>query len=136
MHTDEHGLEHFHKSCSAFGAKKEALAVDDRDGLEGRFGSQEQIGFRSWIVTAEDLFDLAPHRFDGIEVGRIGRQIQKPGPCGLDRFAHSPDFVRGQIVQDHQVAGSQGRNQSLLHPGQKHFAIHRAFKQSRGARTL
>jgi hypothetical protein len=68
-------LEHFHKSCSVFGAKKETLAVDDRDGLEGRFGSQEQIGFRSWIVTAEDLLDLAPHRFDGIEVRRIGRQI-------------------------------------------------------------
>ena len=102
------GPEHFHKSCSVLGAKNETLAVDDGDGLEGRFGGQEEVGFRSWIVTAEDLLDLAPHRFDGIEVRRIGRQIQKPGSCGLDRFANSPDFVRGQIVQDHQVACSQG----------------------------
>jgi transposase len=34
-------LEHFHKSCSVFSAKKETLAVDDSNGLEGRFGSQE-----------------------------------------------------------------------------------------------
>ena len=72
-------------------------------------------------VTAEDLLDLAPHRFDGIEVGRIGRQIQQPGACGLDGFADSPDFVRGQIVQDHQVAGSQGGSQSLLPPRPKTF---------------
>ena len=64
-------LEHFHKRCSALGVKKEALAVADGDGLEGRFGSQEQIGFRSRSMTAEDLLDLAPHRFDGIEVWRI-----------------------------------------------------------------
>jgi hypothetical protein len=34
-------LEHFHKLCSVFGAKKETLAVDNSDGLEGRFGSQQ-----------------------------------------------------------------------------------------------
>src|ERR1035438_10136321 len=77
--TPPERLEHFHKLCSVFSAKKEALAVVDGDGLEGRFGGQEQIGFRSRIVTAEDLLDLAPHRFDGIEVGRIGRQIKQPG---------------------------------------------------------
>ena len=129
-------LEHFHKLCSVFGVKKEVLAVDDRDGLEGRFGSHEQTRFSSRSMTAEDLLDLAPHRFDGIEVWRIRRQIQKPGALGLDGFADSPDFVRGEIVHDHQVAGSQGGRQSLRHPGQKHFAIHGAFKKPRGARTL
>src|ERR1019366_1990436 len=88
-------LEHFHKLCSVFGVRKEALAVDDGDSLEGRFGSHEQSGFRSHSMTAEDLLDLAPHRFDGIEVWRIRRQIQKPGALGLDSFADSPEFVRG-----------------------------------------
>jgi len=74
-------------------------------------------------MTAEALLDLAPHRFDGIEIGRIGRQIEQPRAPGLEGFADSPDFVRRQIVQDHQVAGSQGGRQSLLHPSQKHFAV-------------
>ena len=87
-------LEQFHKLCSVSGVKKEALAVDDGDSLEGRFGSHEQIGFRSRGMTAENLLDFAPHRFDGIEVWRIRRQIQKPGALGLDGFADSPDFVR------------------------------------------
>ena len=34
-------LEHLHKVCSVLGAEKETLAVDDGDGLEGGFGSQE-----------------------------------------------------------------------------------------------
>ena len=65
--------------------------------MKGRFGSQEQIGFRSRSMTAEDLLDLAPHRFDGIEVGRIRRQIQQPGALrpgwlrGLPGFCAWPD---------------------------------------------
>ena len=73
----------------------EALAVGDGDALEGRFGSQEQIGFRSRSMTAENLLALAPHRFEGIEVWRIRRQKQKPGALGLQGFADSPDFVPG-----------------------------------------
>ena len=63
--------------------------------MEGRFGSQEQSGFRSGSLTAQDWLDLAPHRFDGMEVWRIRRQIQRLGALGLDGFADSPDFVRG-----------------------------------------
>ena len=59
-------------------------------------------------MTSKDLFDLAPHRFDGIEIGRIGRQIEQACAPGLDRFADSPDFVRRQVVQDYQIACSQG----------------------------
>jgi hypothetical protein len=49
--------------------KKEALAIDAGDALESRFGGQQQLGFRPGSLAAEDLLDLAPHRFDGIEVG-------------------------------------------------------------------
>src|SRR5487761_102989 len=40
-------------------------------------------------MTAEDLLDLAPHRFDGIEIGRIGRQIEQPRAPGLEGLANS-----------------------------------------------
>jgi hypothetical protein len=35
-------LEHFHLLCSVLGAKKEALAVGDGNGLKGGLGGQEQ----------------------------------------------------------------------------------------------
>ncbi len=34
-------LEYFHKLCSVFDAKNEALAVGEGDGLERRLGSHE-----------------------------------------------------------------------------------------------
>ena len=63
------GLEHFHYSCSVFGAKKESLAVCGRDGLKGSLCGQQQFAFRAGSLAAEDLLDLAPHIFDGVEVG-------------------------------------------------------------------
>lgn len=66
-------LEHFHKSYSVLGAKKIALAIGGGNGLEGRFGGQEQGAFRARSLAAQHLLDLAPHVFDGVEVGGIGR---------------------------------------------------------------
>src|ERR1039458_3913179 len=68
-------LEHLHLSCSVLGAKKEPLAVGGRDGLEGGFGGQKQLLVGTGSVAAQDLFDLAPHGLDRIEIRRIRRQI-------------------------------------------------------------
>ena len=35
------------------------------------------------------FFDFGPALFDGIEVGRVRRQVEQPGPCLLDAVAHS-----------------------------------------------
>jgi hypothetical protein len=69
------GLEHFHLLCSVSGAKKEAFAVCDGNGLESLFRCTKQLFVGPGSVAAQDLFDLAPHRLDGIEVWRIRRQI-------------------------------------------------------------
>src|ERR1019366_2974207 len=65
----EKALEHFHYLCSVFGAKKESLAVCGRDGLKGSLCGQQQFALRAGSLAAEDLLDLAPHIFDGVEVG-------------------------------------------------------------------
>jgi len=130
------GLEYFHLSCSVSGAKKEAFTVCSGNGLEGHFRCTQQLFFGPGSVAAQDLFDLAPHGLDGIEVRRIGRQIQQPGAGGGKSFPDSPDFVRGQIVQNHHLAGAQGGCEPLGHPSQKHFAVHGAFKKPRSAGTL
>ena len=41
--AQEEGLEHFHLSCSVSGAKKEAFAVCDGNGLEGLFRCTQQL---------------------------------------------------------------------------------------------
>jgi hypothetical protein len=129
-------LEHVHLSCSVSGAKKEAFAVCGGNGLEGHFRCTQQLFLGPGGVAAQDLFDLAPHGLDGIEVRRIRRQIQQPGAGGFKSFPDSPDFVRGQIVQNHHLARAQGGRESLCHPSQKHFAVHGAFKKPRSAGTL
>jgi hypothetical protein len=129
-------LKHFHLLCSVSGAKKEAFAVCGGNGLEGLFRCLQQLFFGPGSVAAQDLFDLAPHGLDGIEVRRIRRQIQQPGAGGGKGFPDSPDFVRGQIIQNHHLTGAQGGCKSLCHPSQKHFAVHGPFKKPRSAGTL
>jgi hypothetical protein len=68
IRPDVESLEHFHKSCSVFGVKKEAFAVGSGNGSEGSLGGEKQFAFRAGSLAAEDFFDLAPHIFDGIEV--------------------------------------------------------------------
>ena len=87
-------LEHFHLLCSVFSAKKEALAIGGRNRVKGGFGRPQQFLFRARSVAAEGLFDLAPHRLDGVEIGRIRRQIKQPRAGGCDGLANSSDFVR------------------------------------------
>ena len=61
-------IEHFHKSCSVFGVKKEALAVGGGNGLQGSVAGLEQFTVRTGSLAAQDLLYLAPHIFDGVEV--------------------------------------------------------------------
>ena len=129
-------LEHFHLACSVSGAKEEAFAVCDRNGLGGLFRCPQQLFLGPGSVAAQDLFDLAPHGLDGIEVRRIRRQIQQPGADGFESLPDSADFVRGQMVQTDHLARAQGRCESLRHSSQKHFAVHGAFKKPRSAETL
>jgi hypothetical protein len=129
-------LQHFHLLCSVFGAKKEALAISGGNGLKGDLGGLEELLVGTRSVAAQDLFDLAPHLLNGIEVWRIGGQIQQPCAGGFDGLADSPNFVRGQIIQDRHVAGAQGGREPLPDPGQKHSAIHGTFKEPRSTRAV
>ena len=98
-------LEHFHLLCSVSGAKKEAFAIGGGNRVKGVLSRPQQFVFGARSVSAQDLLDLAPHRFDRVEVRRIGRQIEQPGTGGFDGLAHAPDFMRAQVVQDHHIAG-------------------------------
>ena len=61
--------------------------------------------FGSGIGLSQQGFEFGEDLFDGIEVGGIGRQEDKPrtgmADCGSDGVA----LMAAQIVDDHDVAG-------------------------------
>ena len=67
----------------------------DRD-WPGSFQHLQGPGFGA----AQQLLDFRPGRFDGIEVRRIGREIEQLGAHALNSLPYSVDFVRGQVVQE------------------------------------
>lgn len=69
-------------------------------------------------------FEFGEELFDGVQVGRIRRQIEQRGLRRSDGFFHSSHLVAAEVVEDHDVPGLQGGAQKLPHPGQEQFAIH------------
>ena len=66
-----------------------------------------------------------------IEIGAVGRQVDKPGAARLDGFAHASHLVRAEVVHDDDVTGHEGRGQDLFDVGEEHLAVHRAIKDER-----
>ncbi len=50
-------------------------------------------------------FEFGEELFDGIQIGRIRRQIEQRGLCRSDGFFHSGHLVAAEVVQDHDVPG-------------------------------
>ena len=80
-------------------------------------------------------FEFGEELFDGVQVGRIWRQIEQRGLRRRDGFFHASHLVAAEVVEDHDVPGLQGGAQKLPHPGQEQFAIHRAVGDQ-GSRQL
>lgn len=71
---------------------------------------------------------LGEHHLDGVEIGTIGRQEEEVCACGADRLADAVALMAAEIVENDDVARSQGRHESLFDPGLKDSAVHRAVE--------
>ena len=80
---------------------------------------------------SEQGFKLGEHLLDGIEIGTIGRQEEKPRADSTDGPAHGMALVAAEIVHDDDVAGLERRHQELLDIGFEAFAIDRSIKDAR-----
>jgi hypothetical protein len=69
-------------------------------------------------------FEFGEKLFDGVQVGRIRRQIEQRGLRRSNGFFHSSHFVATEVVEDHDIPGLQRGTQKLPYPGQEQFAIH------------
>jgi hypothetical protein len=80
---------------------------------------------------SEQRFQLGEHLLDGIEIGTIRRQEEKPGPDRADGPSHGVALVTAEIVHDDDVAGLERRHEELLDIGFEAFAIDRSIKDAR-----
>ena len=103
------------------------LSVTGGDGGNGvGDGLLEGID-RSSFGGAKRLFELGPALLDGIEIRRVGRQVEQFGTRGFNQLPHPENFVRTQVVHHHHVARFQPGAQHLLQVSKKNFAIRGRF---------
>ena len=89
-------------------------------GFEGSLG-----GF------AQEQFELGEDLFDGVQVGRVGRQEDEPGPDAADRLADGGTFVTTKIVHDDDIARCKGRHEELGDVGAEALAVDRSIENAR-----
>ena len=82
--------------------------------------------------VAEQSFELSEDLFNRVEIGRIRRQEAQRGPGSLKGPPHSQALVAAEIVQDDDVAGSQGGEETLFHIGEEAGAVDRAIEDTGG----
>ena len=95
---------------------------------QGRLGSR--------FGGAQAGFDFAPHLLNRIEVRRVGRQKADRRASRLDQTEGRRTLVRGEVVQDHDIARLQRRTQDLADIGSKHLRIGRALDGHAGSRAI
>src|SRR6185436_13742881 len=66
---------------------------------------------------AQVVLEFAVGQFDGIEVGRVLRQVAQCRPRFLDRLPDAGDLVGCEVVNHDNIAALERRNQALLDVG-------------------
>jgi len=75
------------------------LNIVSRDRLESVGEAALQPEHGAGLGRSEQLLDLGPAFFNGIEVRRVGWQIAQPGSGVFDEIAHARDLVSRQAFE-------------------------------------
>src|ERR1700677_1455192 len=76
--------------------------------------------------VAQEGLEFGEGVLDRIEVGTVGRKIEKPGASGFAGIADAYALVRSEVVHDDDISGLPSRDEELLHIGLKPSAIDRS----------
>lgn len=85
----------------------------------------------AWSRRAQEGFQLRKRELDGIEVGAVRRQESDEGPRLFNRGLHGRLFMDGQVVEHHDVAGSQRGHEHLFDVGEEGGIVDRAVEDRR-----
>ena len=86
--------------------------------------------------VAEQRFELSEDLFNRVKIGGIRWQEAQRGPGSLNGLPHSHALVAAEIVQDDDVAGSQGGEETLFHIGEEAGAVDRAIEDTGGHKAV
>jgi hypothetical protein len=78
------------------------------------------------------MLELGENLFDGVQVGRIFRQEDQLCAGCTDEPADGFTLVATEIIHDHDVTGTQRRDENLFDIGLKPFAVDRAVDKPWG----
>lgn len=76
------------------------------------------------------MFDFGEGLFDGIEVGRIGRQEPQTRARGADGLFNGRAFVASQIIHDDDLARLEGWYQKLIYPRFEAGSVYRTIEDA------
>ena len=108
---------------------KEVGAVRGGERVQGLGSGAAQAGEAALGALAQEGFEFGEGLFDGVEVRAIGGEIKQAGSARCHGLAHAANLVRGEIVANDEVAGTQFWREDFPHVRQEHVAIHRSIKQ-------
>ena len=72
---------------------------------------------------------LCEHLLDRVEIRVVGRKVEQPRSCGLDRVLHVGDLVGWQVIHDDDGVGLQHWDQGLGDIAAKARAVRGAVQQ-------
>jgi len=98
-------------------------------------GGQERV-VGAGLGGAQKGFNLAPHQFDGVEVGRVGGQELDAGAGGADQREGLVVFVRAEVVHDHHIAGAQRWVEHFAHVGAEDVGVGGRLDGQAGGRAV
>src|SRR4051812_2155909 len=110
----------------AFGGREDVDEAADGGpkALDGAFGG-----------LAQECFQFGEGVLDGVEIGRVRREVEQACTRRLDQGSHACPLVARQVVQDHDVAWPQCRDEDLLNIGLEGRAVDRAVQHERRHHT-
>ena len=83
----------------------------------------ERVDGSGWFL-AQQCLEFGEGHLDWVHIRAVGRQVEDlSAPCD-DRLAHSSNLVRGQIVEDHNVASSERWGEDVFNVSAEGIAIH------------
>jgi len=105
--------------------------VAERNRAQGLSHSVHQGLKRPGLGRPQSRLDFRPAQFNRVEVGRIRRQELQTGSTSFNQL---PDGISGmgrQVIDDHNIAAPQGREQLRVNIGFKRNAIYGSFQNPR-----
>lgn len=85
------------------------------------------------LGLAEEGLHLAPHHFDGVQIGGVSGQEADLGPGFGNQCQRAVVFVGAEVVHDDDVSGSERRHQHFAHVGLEDLGVGRSLDGHAGA---